>query len=139
MQAFAIVLVAVGALITPFYFHALVNFRRILLAERPDLAERRGSLSFFYSGMPRIADPNVGAAVVAAAFGPVARELQNQNAMRYARRIRLSLLVGVPAIPGRVRDPDIGCALTTHSSRCRSATRLSSGVRPASNFREYRR
>lgn len=97
MQLIAIVLVAIGALITPFYFHALVRFRRILMVERPDLADRRGSLSIFYTGMPRIADPNVGAAVVGAAFGPVARELQDPNAMRYARRIRLSLLVGVPA------------------------------------------
>jgi hypothetical protein len=97
MQAIAIVSVSIGALITPFYLHALARFRRILMAERPDLADRRGSLSFFYTGMPRIADPNVGAAVVGAAFGPVARELQDPNAMRYARRIRLSLLVGVPA------------------------------------------
>jgi len=97
MQLLAISLVAIGALITPFYFHALVRFRRILLTERPDLADRRGSLSFFYTGMPRIADPNVGAAVIGAAFGPIARELQDPNAMRYARRIRLSILVGVPA------------------------------------------
>src|SRR4249919_813449 len=80
MQLLAISLVAIGALITPFYFHALVRFRRILLTERPDLADRRGSLSFFYTGMPRIADPNVGAAVIGAAFGPIARELQDPNA-----------------------------------------------------------
>ena len=97
MQLLAILLVAIGALITPFYFYALVRFRRILLTERPDLADRRGSLSFFYTGMPRIADPNVGGAVIGAAFGPIARELQDPNAMRYARRIRLSILVGVPA------------------------------------------
>ena len=97
MQILATVLIAIGALITPFYFHALVRFRRILLAERPDIAERRGSLSFFYTGMPRIADPNVGAAVIAAAFGPVAKELKAQDALRYARRIRLCLFVGVPA------------------------------------------
>lgn len=97
MDIIAIVLVAVGAFITPFYFHALVRFRRILMAERPEIADKRGSLSFFYTGMPRIADPNVGAAVVGAAFGPVARELRDPNAMRYARRIRISLLVGVPA------------------------------------------
>lgn len=97
MQLIAIVLIAVGALITPFYVHALVRFRRILLAERPDLADRRGSLSFFYTGMPRLADPNVGAAVVGAAFGAAARELQDPDASKYARRIRLSLLVGMPA------------------------------------------
>lgn len=47
--------------------------------------------------MPRIADPNVGAAVVGAAFGSVARELKDPNAVHYARRIRLSLLVAMPA------------------------------------------
>ncbi|KRA74494.1 hypothetical protein ASD78_13605 [Lysobacter sp. Root667] len=97
MLLIATVLVAVGALITPFYFHALVRFRRILLAERPVIADRRGSLSFFYIGMHKIADLNVGAAIVGAAFGPIARELKDPNAIRYARRIRLSLLVGVPA------------------------------------------
>jgi hypothetical protein len=99
MQSIAILLIAVGALITPFYFHALIRFRRILLAERPNLADRRGSLSFFYIGMPRIADPNVGTAVIDAAFGNVARELRDPSAMKYARRIRVSLLVGVPAYP----------------------------------------
>jgi hypothetical protein len=97
MQLIAILLIALGVLITPIYFHALIRFRRILLAERADLANQRGSLSLFYTGMPRIVDPNVGAAVTSAAFGPVARELKDPSAMRYARRIRLSLLVGVPA------------------------------------------
>jgi len=97
MQSIAILLIAVGVLITPFYFHALIRFRRILLAERPDLANRRGSLSFFYTGMPRIADPNVGMAVIGAAFGSVARELKDPSAMLYARRIRLCLLVAIPA------------------------------------------
>lgn len=97
MQLIAILLIAVGAVLTPFYFHALIRFRRILLSERPDLADRRGWLSFFYTGMPRIADPNVGAAVVGAAFGSVARELKDPNAVHYARRIRLSLLVAMPA------------------------------------------
>ena len=97
MQLVAIFLVAAGALITPFYFHALARFQKILFTERPELVDRRGSLSFFYSGMPRIADPNVGAAVVRAAFGPVARDLQDPNAVRYARRIRLCLVVGLPA------------------------------------------
>ena len=96
MQAIAIVLVLVGVLITPFYFHALGRFHRILQAERPDLVGRRGSLSFFYTGIPRLADPNVGVAVIGAAFGSVPGELQNPNSVRYARRIRLSLLVGVP-------------------------------------------
>lgn len=97
MQIIATVLIAIGALVTPFYFHALVRFRRILLAERPEMANRRGSLSFFYTGMPRLADPNVGVAVISAAFGPVVKELKDPDALRYARRIRVSLFVGMPA------------------------------------------
>ncbi|MGY0561786.1 hypothetical protein ACW7G2_13840 [Luteimonas sp. A277] len=97
MQLFAIMLVLVGVLITPFYFHALVSFRRMLLAERPDLADRRGALSFFYTGMPRLADPNVSMRVVRTAFGPVPQQLNDPSAVKYARRIRLSLLVAVPA------------------------------------------
>src|SRR5690349_21357071 len=97
MQIIAIMLVAIGIGIIPFYFHALARFHRILVTERPDLAEQRGSLSSFYEGMPRLADPNVGVAVVSAAFGSVAKELKDPDAARYARRIRVSLLVGMPA------------------------------------------
>ena len=97
MQIVAILLVLVGVVITPFYFHALVQFRRILMAERPELADRRGALSFFYTGMPRLADPNVSMLVIRTAFGPVPQQLNNPDAVRYARRIRLSLLVAVPA------------------------------------------
>jgi hypothetical protein len=97
MHLIAILLILVGALITPFYFHALWRFQKILLAERPELADRRGSLSFFYKGMPRLADPNVSALVVRTAFGPVPRQLRSPDAVRYARRIRLSLLIGMPA------------------------------------------
>ena|SRR5690606_31996156 len=97
MQIVAIILVLIGAVITPFYFHALVHFRRILLAERPDLADRRGSLSFFYAGMPRLADPNVSVLIIRTAFGPVPRQLSEPDAVKYARRIRLSLIVALPA------------------------------------------
>ena len=97
MQIVAIILVLIGAGITPFYFQALVAFRRILLAERPDLADRKGSLSFFYAGMPRLADPNVSLLIVRTAFGPVPQQLSDPNAVRYARRIRLSLIIAIPA------------------------------------------
>jgi hypothetical protein len=96
MQILAIVFVAAAALLTPIYFHALHRFHSILRTERPELADKRGSLSFFYSGMPRIADPNVGLAVIRAAFSPVARQLRAPDAMRYARRIRFCLSLGVP-------------------------------------------
>jgi hypothetical protein len=65
--------------------------------EHPELADRRGSLSFFYTGMSRLADPNVSMLVIRTAFGPVPQQLSNPLAARYARRIRLSLLIVVPA------------------------------------------
>ena len=97
MQIVAITLVLIGAVITPFYLHALVQFRRILLAERPDLADRKGSLSFFYAGMPRLADPNVSMLIIRTAFGPVPQQLREPDAVKFARRIRLSLIVALPA------------------------------------------
>jgi len=97
MEQVAIVLIAVGALCTPLYFHSLSRFWRILQSERPDFAERRGSNSLFYTGMPKILDPNVSLVVVGAAFSSTPGELQDSLAMRYARRIRACLLVGVPA------------------------------------------
>ncbi len=96
MQLIAILLVLVGALITPFYFHALWRFKSALLSERPELADRRGSLSFLYTGMPRLADPNVSMLVIRTAFSPVPQQLNNPDALRYARHIRLSLLIAVP-------------------------------------------
>lgn len=97
MQLIAILLVLVGAIITPFYFHALWRFGSVLLAERPELADRRGSLSFFYTDMSRLADPNVSMLVIRTAFGSVPHQISNLEAVRYARRIRLSLLIAVPA------------------------------------------
>ncbi len=96
MQTVAIVFVAIAALLTPVYFHALHRFHQILLAERPDLVDKRGSLSFFYAGFPRITDPNVGIAVIRAAFGPVAHQLRAPDSSRYAQRIRLCLALGLP-------------------------------------------
>jgi hypothetical protein len=98
MQILGILLLAIGAGIVPFYLHALVRFRRILRAERPDLAKRRGSLGFDYPGMPGPTEPRAGAALISAAFGPVVNELSDPNAAKYARRIRLSLLISAPAV-----------------------------------------
>ncbi|MBW8310965.1 MAG: hypothetical protein K0M64_02920, partial [Rhizobium sp.] len=48
-------------------------------------------------GMPRLADPNVSMLVIGTAFGSVPQQLSNPDALRYARRIRLSLLIAAPA------------------------------------------
>lgn len=96
MHILAIVFVAVAALLTPVYFHALYRFHEILRVERPDLFDKRGSLNFFYAGFPRITDPNVGLAVIRAAFGPVAHQLRSPDSSRYAQRIRFCLALGLP-------------------------------------------
>jgi len=66
------------------------------LAERPDLAGRRGSLSFFYTGMPCCRSER-GRRLVGAAFGKVARELKDQSLEVCAPDQGQPLLVGVPA------------------------------------------
>ena len=94
MQILATVLVLVGAIVAPFYLHAIYRFRQILRSELPSQA-RPG---FHHEGMPSPAQPNGGTAMISAAFGPVARELKHPEAAMYARRIRLSLLTMSPTV-----------------------------------------
>ena len=81
-------LMLIGTLV---YLHAVAKFYGIVAAERPDWVDRRGSLSFFYTGMPRLSDPNVSMAVVGLAFGSRWRELRSASAAKYVRRIRVLL------------------------------------------------
>ena len=82
------------------YMHALFKFYAIVRAERPDLVERRGSLSFFYSGMPRLADPNVSLATIGLAFSPKLQQLRSPLAARHAKRIRVLGLLGMVLFSG---------------------------------------
>ena len=75
----------------PVYLHAVVKLGGIVQAEHPEWVSRRGSLSFFYTGMPRIADPNVGSSVLGIAFSSRWRTLQSLSAPTYVGRIRLLL------------------------------------------------
>lgn len=75
----------------PVYLHALVKLHGIVQAEHPEWVDRKGSLSFFYSGMPRIADPNVGTAVLGLAFSPRWRALRSPSAAKYVGRVRVLL------------------------------------------------
>jgi hypothetical protein len=75
----------------PVYLHALVKLNGIVQAEHPEWVNRRGSLSFFYTGMPRIADPNVGSAVLGVAFSSRWRTLSAPSASKYVDRIRILL------------------------------------------------
>jgi hypothetical protein len=95
MQSAIAIAVLAAALLTGIYLHALVKLYGILKKERPDWVERKGSLSFFYSGLPRIGDPNVGAAVVGTAFSSRIRQLHSPRALSYAKRIRICLPVSL--------------------------------------------
>ena|SRR6185312_1805767 len=75
----------------PVYLHAVVKLSGIVQAEHPEWVNRRGSLSFFYTGMPRIADPSVGNAVLGVAFSSRWRTLSSPSASTYVSRIRILL------------------------------------------------
>jgi hypothetical protein len=73
------------------YMHAVFTFYAVVKAEHPEWVHRRGSLSFFYTGMPRIADPNVSLATIGIAFSARRHELRSAQASKYANRIRILL------------------------------------------------
>jgi hypothetical protein len=75
---------------TVVYLHAVFCLHRVIATERPEWVDRKGALSFFYSDMPRVADPNVGLAVLGVAFSVRARDL-SAAAAPFVRRIRILL------------------------------------------------
>ena len=81
--------------IVPVYLFSFWKFYKIVQAEKPEWLKLRGSLSFFYDGMPSAADPNVQNEVLRIAFGARARELQNSSALIHAKRIRVLLPIGI--------------------------------------------
>ena len=76
---------------TPIYLSSVVKLHSIISAEHPDWVDRRGTLSFFYKGMPRVVDPNVNQAVLGIAFSHRWRSLESPIAYKYVRRIRIFL------------------------------------------------
>ena len=82
-------------LIVPCYLYAFAQLYRIVDAERPEWVRRSGSLSFFYDGLPRPADPNVTVAIIRTAFSSRVHELRAPKAAFYARLIRILLLIGL--------------------------------------------
>ena len=76
--------------VTVAYLHAVVKLHKIIAIERPEWVDRKGSLSFFYTGMPRIADPNVSLAVLGVAFSSRSTQL-GASATPYVHRIRVLL------------------------------------------------
>ena len=94
----------------PVYLHAVIKLSGIVRAEHPEWVSRRGSLSFFYTGMPRVADPNVGNAVLGVAFSSRWRTLNSPSASAYVGRIRILLplllvVFGVVLVAGVVLKP----------------------------------
>lgn len=93
-----LLLMALGwayVLVVPIYLYAFTRFFRIVNAERPEWVQRRGSLSFFYEGLPPQGDPNVTVAVIRTAFSSRVSQLQAPKAAFYARLVRMLLLVGL--------------------------------------------
>ena len=74
--------------LTIIYFNSYNELHKIIEAEKPDWLRYKGEPSIFYSGMPRGADPNVGARVIGIAFSRKARELQAPSAYHHAKTIR---------------------------------------------------
>ena len=77
--------------LTPFYLHAVLRFYGIVKAEKPEWLQVRGSLSFFYEGLPRIGDPNVQVELMRVIFGPRSHQLQTPMAAAYVKRVRFLL------------------------------------------------
>jgi hypothetical protein len=75
------------------YLYTFYKFHQIVLAERPEWVDRKGSLSFFFQGFPRVSDPNVTVAVLRTVLSSRVRELRSPQAATYARRLRQLLLV----------------------------------------------
>jgi hypothetical protein len=78
---------------TPIYIHALFKLYHIVLGEHPEWLTQEGALSFFYTGMPKLANPNISLAVLAVAFGQRRQLLASPQALRYIKRIRILLPV----------------------------------------------
>ena len=89
------IVAAVAFLCTFVYLHAVFRLHGVIAAERPEWVNARGALDFFYTGFPRVANPNVGAEVVKVAVSSRARQLSHPTAASFVRRIRICLPVGL--------------------------------------------
>jgi hypothetical protein len=71
------------------YLHAVIKFSDIVQTEHPEWINRRGTLSFLYTGMPPSADPNVSLAILGIIFSARWRALRSPMAATYVGRIRI--------------------------------------------------
>jgi hypothetical protein len=95
MHIFIATAMGMFVIVVAVYMHALVRFYALVKAEHPEWVDRRGSLSFFYTGFPRLSDPNVGVATIGVAFSSRRHELRSPSAAKYANRIRILLPTGL--------------------------------------------
>lgn len=93
LQAIQIIASLCLAALVGLYLYSFYKFHQLVLAERPEWVDPKGSLSFFYRGLPRVGDPNVQAAVLRTVLSSRVRELHSPQAAMFARRLRLLLLV----------------------------------------------
>ncbi|KRD79841.1 hypothetical protein [Lysobacter sp. Root983] len=90
------------------YMHAVFKFYAVVKAERPEWVDRRGSLGFFYTGIPRLADPNVSLATIGIAFSAKRHELRSPQAAKYANRVRILLPFGMVVFLGILAGLTVG-------------------------------
>jgi len=96
MEQLVISVAAVIASVCTFvYLHAVFRLHGLIAAEKPEWVNIRGALDFFYTGFPRVANPNVGSEVVKVALSSRARQLSAPTAARFVRRIRVCLPLGL--------------------------------------------
>lgn len=82
--------------VVPIYLYAVYCLYGIIKDEKPEWLEVKGSLSFFYDGMPRINDPNVQVELMKIIFNSSKiKELKSHLAGIYAKRIRVLLALGL--------------------------------------------
>lgn len=76
------------------YFTTLKRLHAVVQSERPEWLPA-GHQSIFFSGLPRLADPNVSIRIIGVTFSSRAHQLQAPNARRYALSVCVLLLTGL--------------------------------------------
>ena len=75
----------------PIYIFSIDQFYKLINEIKPKWLIQKGSLSFFYQGMPPICNPNISLAVVVLAFNGKWKSINNDEVQKYANRVRVLL------------------------------------------------
>src|SRR3546814_6206821 len=76
------------AVMVPFYMYAFIRFYGTVRTEKPEWVDKRGSLSFFYDGLPQAFDPNVTAEVIRLAYSSRVRQLQSPRSEEHTSELQ---------------------------------------------------